>query len=122
MPRLSSGLEIVRESFSPSEGVAIIENQTTGQKATQKIQAPKPEATLGGQNAEWIVEDFQNGDSVVPFADFGEITFTGCEARAQNGDVVGLNGAKIIELKQDGKIKTEVTVHGEKTLSVKSKL
>jgi hypothetical protein len=110
------------ESLSPSEGVVIIENQTTGQKATQNIGAPKPEATLGGQNAEWIVEDFQNGDSVVPFADFGEITFTGCEARAQNGDVVGLNGAKIIELKQDGKIKTEVTVHGEKTLSVKSKL
>ncbi|KAL2831664.1 peptidase A4 family-domain-containing protein [Aspergillus pseudoustus] len=110
------------QSFSPSEGIAVIENMSTGQKATQTVKAPKPEATLAGQNADWIVEDFQSGDSIVPLADFGAITFTGCEAQAQNGEILGLNGGTMIELKQKGKVLTEVTVQGNETLTVKAKL
>ncbi|KAL4919051.1 peptidase A4 family-domain-containing protein [Aspergillus aurantiobrunneus] len=110
------------ESFSPSEGVAIIENKNTGETATQTVRAPKPEATLAGQNAEWIVEDFQAGDSIVALADFEKVTFTGGEARAQNGDVVGLDGGTIIELKQNENVLTEVTVQGDQTLTVNSKL
>ncbi|KAL3492345.1 peptidase A4 family-domain-containing protein [Aspergillus germanicus] len=110
------------QSFSPSEGIAVIENQSTGQKATQTMRAPKAEATLVGQNADWIVEDFQSGDSIVALADFGSVTFTGCEAQAQNGEVLGLNGATIIELKQKNKVLTEVTVQGDEAMIVKAKL
>ncbi|KAL4869569.1 hypothetical protein BDV12DRAFT_76144 [Aspergillus spectabilis] len=110
------------EAFSPSEGVAIIENKSSGQKATQTVKAPRAEATLAGQNAEWIVEDFQSGDMVVALADFGSVGFTGCEARVNDGSVVGLDGATIIELKQKEKVLTEVAVQGDKTLAVKCKL
>ncbi|KAL4805326.1 peptidase A4 family-domain-containing protein [Aspergillus unguis] len=110
------------EAFSPSEGIAIIENRSTGEKATQSVSAPKPTATLAGQNAEWIVEDFQSGDSIVALADFGEVRFTGCEARASNGDMLGLDGGTIIELKQADKVLTQVTVEGSETLSVKCTL
>ncbi|KAL4882428.1 peptidase A4 family-domain-containing protein [Aspergillus karnatakaensis] len=110
------------EAFSASEGVAIIENKSTGQRATQTVKAPRAEATLAGQNAEWIVEDFQSGDTVVALADFGSVVFTGCEARAKDGSVVGLDGSTIIELKQKDKVLTEVAVQGDKTLSVKCKL
>ncbi|KAJ0416953.1 peptidase A4 family-domain-containing protein [Aspergillus carlsbadensis] len=110
------------QSFSPSEGIAVIENQSTGQKATQTVKAPRAQATLAGQNADWIVEDFQSGDSIVALADFGSVTFTGCEAQAQNGEILGLNGATIIELKQKDKVLTEVAVQGDETMIVKAKL
>ncbi|KAL4955087.1 peptidase A4 family-domain-containing protein [Aspergillus filifer] len=110
------------EASSSSQGVAIIENLSSGQTATQALSAPKPTATLAGLNADWIVEDFQSGDSIVALADFGEIVFTGCEARTSGGEVLGLNGATIIELKQGEKVLTDVTVQGDKTLDVKCTL
>ncbi|KAL2816258.1 peptidase A4 family-domain-containing protein [Aspergillus granulosus] len=110
------------QSFSPSEGIAVIENRSTGQKATQTVRAPAAEATLAGQNADWIVEDFQSGDTMVALADFGSVTFTGCEAKAQNGEILGLDGATIIELLQNGKVLTEVAVQDDKTLTVEAKL
>ncbi|KAL4770143.1 peptidase A4 family-domain-containing protein [Aspergillus nidulans var. acristatus] len=110
------------EAFSPSDGVAIIENKNTGQTATQTISAPKADATLKGVNADWIVEDFQSGDSIVALADFEQVTFTGCEAKAQNGDSLGLDGATIIELKQNNKVLTGVTVKGNNEFTVVSKM
>jgi len=35
---------------------------------------------LPGTSAEWIVEDFSSGGSLVPFANFGTVTFTGSSA------------------------------------------
>ncbi|KAI0518296.1 peptidase A4 family-domain-containing protein [Xylaria bambusicola] len=35
---------------------------------------------LQGASAEWIVEDFLSGNSLVPFANFGTVTFTGATA------------------------------------------
>ncbi|KAI1114155.1 peptidase A4 family-domain-containing protein [Nemania sp. NC0429] len=35
---------------------------------------------LQGASAEWIVEDFTSGSSLVPFANFGTVTFTGATA------------------------------------------
>ncbi|KAL4930384.1 A4/G1 family peptidase [Aspergillus undulatus] len=110
------------ESCSHSEGVAVIENRSTGETATQTIGAPRADATLTGVNVEWIVEDFQSGDSIVPLADFGEVVFSGCEARTGGGEVLGLDGATIIELKQAEKVLTEVTVQGDMTLAVECKL
>ncbi|TAQ84537.1 hypothetical protein B7494_g7136 [Chlorociboria aeruginascens] len=38
------------------------------------------DGTLCGYDADWIVEDFESGSSLVPFADFGTVTFTGASA------------------------------------------
>ncbi|KKK19628.1 hypothetical protein P175DRAFT_0523244 [Aspergillus ochraceoroseus IBT 24754] len=105
------------QSFSPSEGVAVIENQSTGQKATQTVKAPAATATLAGQNADWIVEDFQSGDSIVTLADFSSVTFTGAQAQA-GGQSFGLDGATIVELKQNNQVLTEVVVEGDSQLTV----
>jgi hypothetical protein len=97
------------ESKSPSEGVAIIENKTTRQTVSKTLKAPAATATLAGQNADWIVEDFQSGDTMVPLADFGRVVFTGAVAKA-GGKSYGVSNATIIDMEQDGKIKTRTTV------------
>ncbi|KAB8248782.1 peptidase A4 family-domain-containing protein [Aspergillus flavus] len=64
------------ESTSNSEGVAVIENLTTGKNVTVTASAPAT-ATLTGQNAEWILEDLAVDGDGLTFVDFGEATFTG---------------------------------------------
>jgi hypothetical protein len=58
------------------------------------------EASLCEQNAEWIVEDFESGSSLVPFANFGSVTFSGASA-VKSGATVGVTGATIIDLEQN---------------------
>ncbi|GFF36781.1 aspergillopepsin-2 [Aspergillus udagawae] len=105
------------ESTSPSEGVAIIENQTSGKSVSTTLKAPTPTATLAGQNAEWIVEDFQSGQTMIPLADFGRVAFTGAEAKA-GGKSYGLSNATIIDMEQDGKIKTHTTIVSDSEVTV----
>ncbi|GIK04296.1 hypothetical protein Aspvir_008375 [Aspergillus viridinutans] len=105
------------ESTSPSEGVAIIENQTSGKTVSTTLKAPSPTATLAGQNAEWIVEDFQSGATMVPLADFGSVVFTGAEAKA-GGKSYGLSNATLIDMEQNGKILTHTTVVSDTELTV----
>lgn len=69
---------------------------------------------LPGTSAEWIVEDFTSGDSLVPFANFGSVTFTGSSA-VINGETVtpGSGDAVIIDLEtESGTIITSTTVSG----------
>ncbi|KAE8413276.1 peptidase A4 family-domain-containing protein [Aspergillus pseudocaelatus] len=70
------------ESTSNSEGVAVIENLTTGKNATVTASAPAATATLTGQNAEWILEDLAVDGDGLTFVNFGEAAFTGCVAKA----------------------------------------
>jgi hypothetical protein len=56
---------------------ATIENLTTGKAVTKSLTST---SALGGENAEWIDEDFEEGDSLIAFADFGNVTFTDCVA------------------------------------------
>lgn len=62
-------------------------------------------------NAEWIVEDFSSGGSLVPFADFGTVTFTGASASGSSGTVTP-SGATLIDIKQNGKVLTTSSVSG----------
>ncbi|KAF7159661.1 hypothetical protein CNMCM5623_005041 [Aspergillus felis] len=105
------------QSTSPSEGVAIIENQTSGKTVSTTLTAPTPTATLAGQNAEWIVEDFQSGSTMVPLADFGRVTFTGAQANA-GGQSYGLSNATLIDMQQNGKILTHSTIVTDSELTV----
>jgi hypothetical protein len=107
------------ESSSPSQGVAIIENKSSGQSVTKTLNAPSTTATLGGQNAEWIVEDFNSGNTMVPFAKFGKIDFTGAQAKA-DGANYGVNNAAILDIQQNGEVKAHVEVLSDTEFSVTS--
>ncbi|KAF5855693.1 hypothetical protein ETB97_008607 [Aspergillus alliaceus] len=82
------------ESTSPSEGIAIIENLTTGKNVTVTASAPAATATLTGQNAEWILEDLAVDGGGLSLVNFGEATFTGCVAKA-DGKEYGLDGSAL---------------------------
>ena len=55
------------------------------------------------------MEDFQENGSLVPFADFGNVTFTRAEATTSSGSKVGPSGAVIIDLEQSKKVLTSVS-------------
>lgn len=105
------------KSSSSSKGVAIIENKSTGQSVTKSLSAPSASATLGGQNAEWIVEDFNSGGSMVPFANFGQVTFTGTQAKASTGDY-SINDATILEIQQNGQLLANVQIESDTQFTV----
>lgn len=105
------------KSSSPSKGIAIIENKSTGQSVTKSLSAPSASATLGGQNAEWIVEDFNSGSSMIPFANFNQVTFTGAQAKAPTGDY-GINDATILEIQQNGQLLANVQIESDTQFTV----
>lgn len=108
------------QSYSPSEGIIYIENQTTGETASQELKAPDEKSNLAGQNAEWIVEDFQSGGQLVSLVDFGTVTFSDAQAQAGSSEkVIPVRGATIIELKQGDKVLTQSTIKEDTVLDVK---
>ncbi|CAI7597071.1 unnamed protein product [Penicillium glandicola] len=117
--QLSAGDVVVTkvETYSPSKGAAIIENKSTGQSVTKTLSAPSTSATLAGQNAEWIVEDFNAGNSMVPLANFGKVDFTGAQAEA-GGAKYGINNATVLDIQQNGNVKAHVEVLSDTEFSV----
>lgn len=81
---------------SEKAGTATIENLTTGDTVTHTFTKETDE--LCEYNAEWIVEDFEEGGSLVTFADYGSVEFTDCEA-TQDGDTVDTSGSTIIDMR-----------------------
>lgn len=116
---LSAGDVIVAkvETDSPSKGVAIIENKSSGQSVTKTLSAPSTSATLAGQNAEWIVEDFNTGSSMVPLVNFGRIDFTGAQAEA-GGTKYGVKNTAVLDIQQNGNVKAHVEVRSDTEFSV----
>jgi hypothetical protein len=111
-------LSISVTSSSSSQGSAVIENLTNGQKVSQSLSAPSSSATLGGQNAEWIVEDFEQNGSLVPFANFGTVKFTGASAGISGGSSVGTSGADILDIQQNGKVLTSASTPSSSEVDV----
>lgn len=72
---------------------------------------------LGGQNAEWIVEDYQQNNALVPFADFGTVNFTACVAKSQTKSV-GTSNATIINLKSGQTVHTDVIIPSDTQVNV----
>jgi Peptidase A4 family len=66
---------------------------------------------LGGQNAEWIVEDYEEGSSLVKLANWGTVTFTGATAKTATTSENAAS-AQILDIEQNGKVLTSVTVSG----------
>lgn len=106
------------ESSSPSKGVAIIENKSSGKSVTKTLSAPTTSATLAGQNAEWIVEDFNSGNTMVPLADFDRVDFTGAQAKADDGATYGVDNAALLDIQQNGDVKAHVEVESDSEFTV----
>ncbi len=82
---------------SKTAGKATIENLTTGVTVSHSFSNEASEGSLCEYNAEWIVEDYESGNSQVKFANFGSVTFTGASASGSAG-TVGTTGAEIIDM------------------------
>lgn len=91
---------------STTGGTAVVKNVSKGTSVTHTFSGQSN--ALQELNAEWIVEDFSEGNSLVPFADFGSVTFTGASATGSSG-TVGPSGATIIDIEQNGEVLTSVS-------------
>jgi len=97
-------------SSSSTRGTVVLDNLTTGKTVTQSVSAQSSSYALGGQNAEWIVEDYEQNGQQVPFADFGTVVFSDAVAKTSS-ESVGVTGAQILEIKsRSGTVLTDVTI------------
>ncbi|KAL4939154.1 hypothetical protein BDV06DRAFT_41320 [Aspergillus oleicola] len=103
-------IRVTVDASSLTTGTATVENLSTGQTVTHTF-AGGVDGSLCETNAEWIVEDFSSGNELVPFADFGTVTFTSAEATGRSG-TVGPSGATIIDIQQGSDVLTSVSVSG----------
>lgn len=98
------------DASSKTAGVALLHNLSTGQTVSHKFTSPP--STLCETNAEWIVEDFQQGNSQVPFADFGSVTFTNASATGSQGSITPRGGTVIDLRTQAGQVLTDCGTSG----------
>jgi len=99
-------IKLTVTASSATAGTATIQNVSTGQTVSKALTST---AKLCFENAEWIVEDFEEGSSLVPFANFGTVTFTGAQATTQSGSVVGPSGSVLIDIEQGSTVLTSVS-------------
>ena len=105
------------KSSSSSAGTVVLENLSTGKTVSKSLTAPSSSSHLGGQNAEWIVEDFDSGGSQVQFANFGSVQFTNAAASTAQQSVA-VSGAQVIDIKSGNTVLTDVSISGT-SVSVK---
>jgi Peptidase A4 family len=99
---------------STSAGKATITNKSTGQTVSHSFSGES--AKLCETNAEWIVEDFSSGSSLVPFADFQTVTFTGASVTTGSG-TSGVSGAQILDIRQNGQVLTNCGTSGSSSVT-----
>ncbi|KAJ6024822.1 aspergillopepsin [Penicillium herquei] len=101
-------IKVTVDATSKTAGTATIENETTGTTVTHTFTGGV-DGDLCEYNAEWIVEDFEEGDSLVPFANFGTVTFSDAAATSGSSSV-GPSGATLMDIESDsGSILTSVS-------------
>ncbi|KAJ5211582.1 Aspergillopepsin-2 [Penicillium cinerascens] len=104
-------IQMTVDASSLTSGTATIENTSTGQSVTHTFNGGE-DGSLCETNAEWIVEDFEEGGSLVPFANFGAVTFSGAEAM-DGGSTVGTDGATIVDIQSSsGQVLTSSSASG----------
>ncbi len=99
-------IKLTVTASSTTSGTAVIENLTSGQQVSKTLSSTH---ALCEQNAEWIVEDYEQGGSLVPFCDFGTVAFTNAYATTTSGSHITPNGATIIDIEQNNKVLTSVS-------------
>jgi len=105
-----SGGDVIKVSViatSTTSGSAQVENLSNGQSASQQLSSAY---ALCGQNAEWIVEDFDDNGAPVPFANFGTVAFW--DALATGSGTYTPDGAIIMEIDQNSQVLTSSSASG----------
>jgi Peptidase A4 family len=98
-----------------TSGSATIENLTTGKVVTKSLTST---SALGGENAEWIVEDFEEGNSLVAFANFGNVTFTNCVA-STSASSEGVRSATVMDIENSSdQVLTDTTLISDSSFKV----
>jgi len=97
---------------SATSGTVTIRNNSRG---TSIVGTVSGGTRVTGTSAEWILEDFEEGSSLVPFAAFPTSTFTGTAIRA--GGAVTPSGATLIDIVQNSEL-CSATLSGS-TVSVR---
>ncbi|KHN98415.1 proteinase aspergillopepsin II [Metarhizium album ARSEF 1941] len=90
-------------------GWSVIENLSTGQAARQRFQGMRPQ--ICQTDAEWIVEDFLEGQGHVPFLDFGRVQIYDAQASGPRGTVTP-EGATMVEVTVGGRPRTQCYASG----------
>ncbi|TQV93603.1 hypothetical protein V2A60_004214 [Cordyceps javanica] len=108
---VGDSIKMYVDASSKNGGVAVLENLSTGQKVQHKFSSPP--STLCETDAEWIVEDFQQGSSQVPFANFGSVTFTDASASGTQGSITPRGGTVIDLRTQSGQVLTDCGTRGD---------
>lgn len=104
---ISSGdvIKLTVTATSKTSGSAVIENVSSGRSVTHTFSGVD-DGDLCETNAEWIVEDFESGGELVPFTNFGTVTFRNAEATS-GGETVGPSGSTIMDIKQSDSVLTK---------------
>jgi len=111
-------IAITITSSKSSSGKVVMENVSTGTTVSKSLTAPSSSSDLAGQNAEWIVEDYDSGGSPVPLANFGTVIFTDAQAKTSS-ETVGTTGATILEMEDSNdNVITTVTVPSSSEVKV----
>ncbi|KNG51011.1 acid protease [Stemphylium lycopersici] len=103
---------------STTRGTVKLTNVSTGKSVSQTLSAPRG-SVLCRQNAEWIVEDFESGGSLVALSNFGTVVFTQASASLSTGGKDTLSDATIIDLKQGSTVYTDVAINSGSQVTVK---
>ncbi|KAI0439642.1 peptidase A4 family-domain-containing protein [Xylaria telfairii] len=116
---------IAYSGFSVTAGnsVTVTATKTSSNGGTTTISANGKSAShtfsgqstqLQGASAEWIVEDFTSGNSLVPFANFGSVTFTGATAIINGATVQASSDSPVtIDLvSSSGSVLTSTSISG----------
>jgi hypothetical protein len=109
---LSAGdtVQMTVTASSTGSGIATLDNISTGQSVSHSFSGES--ASLCETNAEWIVEDFSEGNSLVPLADFTTVTFTGASA-VSHGSTVDTTGATVLDIRQNNQVLTSCSGSGD---------
>ena len=98
-------VKVTVTASSKTGGTATITNESTGKTVSHTFSG---QPALCEYDAEWIVEDFEEGGGLVPLSNFGTVTFTGASAGTSSGTVTPA-GATIINMEQNGRILTSAS-------------
>ncbi|KAI0350815.1 aspergillopepsin [Trametes cingulata] len=100
-----NSITVTVTASSLTSGTATIINHSTGQQVSHSFSG---QPALCQENAEWIVEDFEENGGLVPLANWGTVTFTGVSAGTASGSTTPA-GATIIDMEQNGRQLTSVS-------------
>lgn len=111
-------IKVTVTASSLTGGTATVSNLSTGKTVTHTFRNEGSLGSLCETNAEWIVEDYESGGSLVPFANFGTVAFTGCSA-LEGSTTVGTTGATIIDIRQNNNVLTDCSVPSSSSVTCK---